>query len=256
MDLESPRASRYASEFLGDSSMSRVLGFIFAMLLFVGTCEAAVFSWTVQTTDMVGADGYLATVTSDDGAGNPGIPNGSFNPNPTSYFTGTSSSGRLLGEQFFPSGYPSVGNFQVHSKVDAIWGTTLDFSAQSEVVNNPTPYLVTVKTKGDFFFSVSNSASGTYKVTKSGTLSLHKYVSGSWTPFSDSGDIADVNGNFKIVFDVTFANTLLGKVGNTTDLLTLEQDTLIPPVVPEPASMAVFGLLGLAGAAARRFRKK
>ena len=237
--------------------MSKVLGFIFAMLLFVGTCEAAVFSWTVQTTAMVGGfSGNLATVTSDDGGGNPGTPTGNFNPDPTSYHTGTSSNGRLLGQQFLPSSYPGVGNYQVHSKVDAIWGTKLDFAAQSEVVSNPTPYLVTVETKGEFSFSVSNSASGTYKVTKSGTLNLYKDVSGSWTLFADSGNIADVNGNFKIVFDVIFANTLLGKVGNTTDLLTLEQDALIPPVVPEPASMAVFGLLGLAGAAARRFRKK
>lgn len=237
--------------------MSKVLGFIFAMLLFVGTCEAAVFSWTVQTTAMVGGfSGKLATVTSDDGGGNPGIPTGNFNPDPTSYYTGTSSNGRLLGQEFLPSTYPGVGNYQVHSKVDAIWGTKLDFSAQSQVVSNPTPYLVTVETKGEFFFSVSNSASGTYNVAKSGSLSLFKDVSGSWTPFANSGNIADVNGNFKIVFDVIFSSTALNTTGDTTDLLTLEAGVVSPPVVPEPASMAVFGMLGVAGFAARRFRKK
>jgi hypothetical protein len=234
--------------------MSKVLGFIFAMLLFVGTCEAAVFSWTVQTTAMVGGfSGNLANVSST------GTPTGDFNPNPTSYVTGNSSNGRLKGEAYNPVVYPpSLGfaNYQVHSKVDAIWGTKLDFAAQSAVVSNPTPYDVTVETKGEFFFSVSNSASGTYNVAKSGSLSLFKDVSGSWTPFANSGNIADVNGNFKIVFDVIFSSTALNTTGDTTDLLTLEAGVLSPPVVPEPASMAVFGMLGFAGFAARRFRKK
>jgi hypothetical protein len=201
-----------------------------------------------------GFSGNLANVSST------GIPTGNFNPDPTSYFTGGSSAGRLKGEEFLPASYPSSGpgaaNYQVHSKVDAVWGSKLDFAAQSEVVTNPTPYTVTVESKGEFFFAVSNSASGTYKVTKAGSLTLWKDISGSWTPFSDAGNIADVNGNFKIVFDVTFTSSVSNTVGNTTDSLTLEQDTLVPPVVPEPASMAVFGLLGLAGAAARRFRKK
>lgn len=235
--------------------MSRVVCFFTAMSLLIGTCEAAVFSWTVQPTAMVGGfTGNLANVSST------GIPTGNFNPDPTSYSTGDSSAGRLKGEQFLPTSYsttgPGAANYQVHSKVDAIWGTKLDFAAQSEVVSNPTPFTVTVKSMGEFFFSVSNSASGTYKVSTTGTVALWKFVGSSWTPFASSGSIADVNGDFKVVFDVTFTSTALATIGNKTDLLTLEQDQLTPPVVPEPASMAVFGLLGIAGVAARRFRKK
>jgi|GEM_PF-6381054 len=238
--------------------MSKALGFIFALLSFVGTCEAAVFSWTVQTNAMIGEySGYLANVSSS------GTPTGDFNPNPTSYHSGDSSNGRLLGEAYNPVSYssgsgPSAANYQVHSKVDAIWGPKLDFTAQSEVVSNPTPYTVTVKSRGEFFFTVTNSGTGTYKVTKSGNLQLFKKdESDTWQSFADTGSIVDVKGLFKIGFKIEFVSSSSPtNTGNTTGSLKLEYVASSPPVVPEPASLAIFGTLGFAGFVARRFRKK
>jgi hypothetical protein len=63
--------------------------------------------------------------------------------------------------------------------------------------------------------------------------------------------------DFMSYASITQSPTSFNQVGKTAYLESqLDFTGTTPPVVPEPASMAVFGLLGLAGVAARRFRKK
>jgi hypothetical protein len=263
VDFESPRASRYTSEFQGDSSMSKVLICAASLLcLFSGFSQAAVVNFT--TTTLTGAySGNFGKIT----GGDPSVFQQTFNfSGPASLLSASAPyQDQLKSTATNPNGGAAVGYgvgtvsasvaFKNNLGFQVAISSTVDTNDFTQVWTSGTFSFVVDTTTNYSFTSAAGNTSGNldsaqnYITLKNGALVMG--ASGSLT----AGTTYTVE--FMSYASMTQSPTSFNQGGKTAYLESqLDFTGTTPPVVPEPASMAVFGMLGFAGFAARRFRKK
>jgi hypothetical protein len=247
--------------------MSKLFCCLAGSLIFLSSvCNAAVVTFTVNqapvagTSGMVGAFGgnlFLASYESASIVANPT----SITPASFPYAGGSQL-------KAYVDPYPSGGltSYTVSSSTSAAWKNDIGLnfiSSNKLVTGNLTQDFLA---QGKFFFSVSVAGgTGSYSISADGTQNTGnyanlKYYDGfSFLDFtSTSGNISDLaSKSFMIDFKSTVVSgASAGGLSNPGLTITLSNIQTGGGQVPEPASIAVFGLVGFAGFAARRFRKK
>ena len=275
VDFESPRASRYTSKFQGDSSMSKVVIAAILSLVSLQSCFSAVYSGTITAVSLAPSFNGNTNFGSLSTPGFGGISD--------SYFGSgldvqtTSPSGTYNNQKKIYKTQPDGGAWQETygkgSVSDSVaWKDSvgLQFVARSDVTQNggdDTPNGISttgtyVESSGDFLFSISKDAN--YAIDFISHPNSGFVVGSSFIKLFNSSNVQVTSltgvlnaGNYKVSFYTNAAPTggstgsdMMGFDLNFTEL------TPGPPVVPEPASLSVFGTLAVAGFAARRLRKK
>jgi hypothetical protein len=231
------------------------------LCLFSGFSQAAVVNFTTTTLNGAYSGGNFGAIL----GGSPSV-------GPT-YFSGAASLGsaslpyqsQLKSTATNPNGGIAAGYgvgtvsasvaFKNNLGFQVAISSTVDTNDFTQVWTSGTFSFVVDTTTNYSFTSAAGNTSGTldsaqnYITLKNGALVMG--ASGSLT----AGTTYTVE--FMSYASITESPTSYNQSGNTAYLeSTLAFTGTTPPVVPEPASMAVFGLLGIAGIAARRFRKK
>lgn len=269
----SPHATRYTSEFQGDSSMSKLFCCLAGSLIFLSSvCNAAVVTFTVNPTPVPGTSGMVGAFGSNSFLARVEGNNIVANPTSLSAAGGSYAGGSQLKAYVNPyPAAPAVGDpdfrtYVVSSSTSAAWleDVGLNFLSRSELISGS--LTTDFYSEGQFFFSVVVSGgTGTYSISADGTQGVNnyaklKYYDGvGFVDFtSTSGSISDLaSKSFMIDFKSTVLSSASGGTHADPGLtITLSNIQTGGGQVPEPASIAVFGLVGFAGFAARRFRKK
>ena len=262
-----PHATRYTSEFQGDSSMSRMLlGAIAALGLLASVSDAAVVNFTSTTLTGGYTSGNFGKIQGGDPSGAGLLGPFFFSGPATSSVPGSGPyTTQLKSTATNPNGGASAGYGVGIVSASVAFKDNLGFqvAVSSEVYSDDFTY---VWTSGSFSFQVDTTTNYSFTAASGntdGTLDLaQNYITlkDGVTVLGTTGSLTA--GTVYTVDFMTYASRTQTPVsynqGGKTSYLesTLAFTGTTPPVVPEPASMAVFGLLGLAGVAARRFRKK
>jgi hypothetical protein len=237
-----------------------------SLIILSSVCNAAVVTFTVNPTPVPGTSGMVGAFGSNSFLASVEGSNIVANPTSLSAAGGTYAGGSQL--KAFVNPYPSSGitTYTVSSSTSAAWENDIGLnfvSSNKLVTGNLTQDFLA---QGEFFFSVSVAGgTGSYSISADGTQNTGnyanlKYFDGlSFVDFtSTSGNISDLaSKSFMIDFKSTVASSAsAGGLSNPGLTITLSNIQTGGGQVPEPASIAVFGLVGFAGFAARRFRKK
>jgi len=253
--------------------MSRMLlGAIAALGLLASVSEAAVVNFTSTTLTGGYTGGNFGKIVGGNPIVDPGT--GLGGQQGPFFFSGPATSSvpgsgpyttQLKSTATNPNGGASVNYGVGIVSASVAFKDNLGFqvAVSSEVYSDDFTY---VWTSGSFSFQVDTTTNYSFTAASGntdGTLDLaQNYITlkDGVTVLGTTGSLTA--GTVYTVDFMTYASRTQTPVsynqGGKTSYLesTLAFTGTTPPVVPEPASMAVFGLLGLAGVAARRFRKK
>lgn len=241
--------------------MSRLV-FVFMVLLLLGgrTFAATVSLVSPVPTNLVGTISSGVSGDPDTFAkwstgigGNPFGGTSSPNGSPVNEFkayevSGAYTSGNSVSFPFNGTGGPLPNQ------------TLLSFASEGISTNTSTPF--TLWTGGRFTFSVDSNISVNITSSVANPTDSDNYARLLYggTPLSGFVNLA---ANTIYTVEVGSKTTLLSYEYNVAGTLRTNNELLVTYLgpagggaVPEPASLAVFGVLGLGGFAARRFRKK
>lgn len=265
-DFVSPHAPRYTSEFQGDSSMSRLLFCVATFLCILSSVSGAAvvnFTSTVLTGAYTG--GNFGKIVGGD-------PSGAGQLGPY-YFSGAASSSsaslpyqtQLKSTATDPTGGASANYGVGVVSASVAFKDNLGFQVVvlSTISTDDFTYLWT---SGSFSFSVDTNTNYTF-TGAAGNTDANLDLAQNYITLKNGASVMGTSGSLTAgtTYTVEFMSyasktqtpTSFNQGGKTAYLeTTLAFTGTTPPVVPEPASLAIFGTLGFAGFAVRRFRKK